>query len=74
MTSTRQRALLHMHVDEHTHNTHLKHWNSAHADQNHNPHIHLRGQAPAVVVVVMAVVLLWVIQHVVIIFSSFFIL
>lgn len=55
-------------------NTYLEHGNGTHTDQDHNPHVHFWGEAPAVVVVVMAIVLFWVIQHVVVVLPCFFIL
>jgi len=52
----------------------LKHRDGTHRNQNHYSDIHFRCQPPAVVVVVMPVILLRMIQHVVIIFTSFLVL
>lgn len=44
------------------------------SDQDDNPHVHLGGEPSAVVGIVVLVVLLWMVQHVVIVLPSFFIL
>lgn len=52
----------------------LKHGDGTYCNQDHYCDIYFRCQSPAVVVVVMPVILFRMIQHVVIIFTCFFIL
>lgn len=54
--------------------TYLKKWDCAHSHENDYPNVHFGCQPSPVVSVIVAVVLLWVIQHVVIVPAWFFIL
>ncbi len=54
--------------------TYLKQWNCTNSYKNHYPNVYLGSKSSPVVGVVMAVVFLWVVQHVVIVLTQFFIL
>lgn len=54
--------------------SYLKHRDGTHRNENHYSDIHFRCQSPAVVVIVVSVILFRMIQHVIIIFTCFFIL